>query len=87
MKVPSLLLKNLLLLAVFSLIVACNAGSEAETEGAEETTEASAANGDFQISLAQWSLHKSFFGDVFSNGWGWFGKMLQESQLKWLALD
>ncbi|WP_235297200.1 sugar phosphate isomerase/epimerase family protein [Portibacter marinus] len=32
----------------------------------------------FEISLAQWSLHKSFFGDL-NNDWAWFGKMLRES--------
>ena len=33
---------------------------------------------DYQISLAQWSLHKSFFGEM-GNDWGWFGRMLRES--------
>lgn len=33
---------------------------------------------DYDISLAQWSLHKSFFGD-WGNDWAWFGKMLMES--------
>lgn len=33
---------------------------------------------NMDISLAQWSLHKSFFGDL-NNDWAWFGKMLMES--------
>ncbi len=31
----------------------------------------------FKISLAQWSLHKSFFGDILKNGFGPFVKALQ----------
>jgi len=35
---------------------------------------------DFQISLAQWSLHRSFFGPQKKEGhWKWHRKMLQES--------
>lgn len=30
----------------------------------------------FKISLAQWSLHNSFFGDALANGFGAFGKAL-----------
>ncbi|MEZ4983669.1 MAG: sugar phosphate isomerase/epimerase family protein [Saprospiraceae bacterium] len=33
---------------------------------------------DYQLSLAQWSLHRSFFGDI-GNDWAWFGRMLQTS--------
>jgi len=32
----------------------------------------------FSISLAQWSLHKSFFGDSLDKGWGYFAKTLRE---------
>ena len=33
---------------------------------------------NFQISLAQWSLHRSFFGETITKGWQHFGKMLRE---------
>lgn len=42
------------------------------TEVQEETTP------DFQISIAQWSLHKTFFG-VETMNWAEFGKTLRES--------
>jgi len=35
-------------------------------------------NKPFSISLAQWSLHKSFFGDSLDQGWGHFTKSLLE---------
>lgn len=31
----------------------------------------------FKISLAQWSLHKSFFGDTLNGNWAAFGRALQ----------
>jgi sugar phosphate isomerase/epimerase len=33
---------------------------------------------DFEVSLAQWSLHKSFFGKSLDQGWGFFIKTLFE---------
>lgn len=37
------------------------------------------AQSNFKISLAQWSLHRSFFGDTLAKGWGYFGKTLQDN--------
>jgi sugar phosphate isomerase/epimerase len=34
---------------------------------------------DLNISLAQWSLHKSFFGDALNGDWAAFGKLLKEN--------
>jgi len=48
-----------------------------KTEEAEVATEME-AEPDFQISLAQWSLHKTFFG-VETMDWGAFTKALQEN--------
>ncbi len=46
----------------------------------KETPEAKMpANPDWNISLAQWSLHKSFFGNTLNGDWAQFGKMLMES--------
>ncbi|MFT6133570.1 MAG: sugar phosphate isomerase/epimerase [Cyclobacteriaceae bacterium] len=33
----------------------------------------------FSISLAQWSLHRSFFGDIRKLGWAEFGRLLKEN--------
>jgi sugar phosphate isomerase/epimerase len=49
---------------------------------AEKTTAAS-----FQISLAQWSLHRSFFGDSLSKGWANFGNALDNDPDSLLAGD
>jgi sugar phosphate isomerase/epimerase len=71
-KIKSLKLMAILLL--FFTFVSCdNADKPSEMdENMEEITT------PFEISLAQWSLHKSFFGDL-GNDWAWFGKMLMES--------
>lgn len=36
-------------------------------------------NNDLKISLAQWSLHRSFFGDSLKKGWGFFAKTIREN--------
>jgi sugar phosphate isomerase/epimerase len=61
-------------------MLSCDSGSKKssdETTG-EEAADQSEATTDFKISLAQWSLHKTFFGGNIED-WGWFGRMLQES--------
>lgn len=42
-----------------------------KTEKADES--------DWNISLAQWSLHKSFFGDALNGNWQEFGRLLKEA--------
>lgn len=67
--------RNVLFLSLaLALFSAC--GGNTETDAA--TADTPAENPDFQISLAQWSLHKSIFGEL-GNDWSWFGRMLQES--------
>jgi sugar phosphate isomerase/epimerase len=58
-------------------LISCNSGS---TTNNQESTEGSTkeVSSDFQISLAQWSLHKTFFGGEIED-WGMFGRMLYES--------
>jgi sugar phosphate isomerase/epimerase len=46
-----------------------------KSEPAEET----AMEPDLNISLAQWSLHKSYFGDALNGDWEAFGRLLMES--------
>jgi sugar phosphate isomerase/epimerase len=57
---------------LFAAIVFFNA-CQSKTEKQEEKTT------DLNISLAQWSLHKSFFGNTLNGDWAAFGKMLMES--------
>ncbi|WP_367914353.1 sugar phosphate isomerase/epimerase family protein [Leadbetterella sp. DM7] len=44
-----------------------------KTQKAEETQP------DWNISLAQWSLHNSFFGDALKGNWQEFGRLLKEA--------
>ncbi|MCP9766283.1 sugar phosphate isomerase/epimerase [Lacihabitans sp. LS3-19] len=57
---------------LFTALVFFNA-CQSKTETQEEKTP------DLNISLAQWSLHKSFFGNSLNGDWAAFGKMLMES--------
>lgn len=52
------------------LMGACTSPQESETKS---------ENMEWKISLAQWSLHKSFFGDVLNGDWETFGRYLRES--------
>jgi sugar phosphate isomerase/epimerase len=47
-------------------------------EQAADTDDEVVTEQDFQISLAQWSLHRSFFGGAIDD-WDAFGRMLEES--------
>ncbi|MDF1576670.1 MAG: sugar phosphate isomerase/epimerase [Bacteroidales bacterium] len=69
------LLSKVLFVAVAALfLVSCNSGkkpaAEAESQAVVEATP------DFQISLAQWSLHKTYFGGA--PDWAEFGRLLME---------
>ncbi len=70
---------TLLLLASFTFL-GCNNQSKtvAEDEASSEATTDSAES-DFQISLAQWSLHKTFFGPAITQGWDYFRKTMEEN--------
>ncbi|MAE83175.1 MAG: xylose isomerase [Flammeovirgaceae bacterium] len=67
------------ILGASNWIAACSSPTKT-TEGATDETKDTAASADlfFQISLAQWSLHRSFFGDAISS-WDNFGKLWAES--------
>lgn len=59
-------------LSIF-LIISCDSGSNTSSN---TETEAS----DFQISLAQWSLHRKYFGDIEARGgFNWFINTLMTS--------
>lgn len=67
--------KNYSLLVLFTAFTlffsACNTGTE--------TSEETVTTPDYQISLAQWSLHNAYFGDALSGGFGNFFRLLQEA--------
>lgn len=67
------------------VISACG-GSGAEQKAAAEVAQEAVkeVTSKFKISLAQWSLHKGFFGDALSKGWEFFGNALREDPTKLL---
>ncbi len=70
------------MLAIASImLVSCNTGSKSQagkSAGAEQTDLTEEKTPDFQISLAQWSLHNAFFGPALKD-WDSFSRMLKES--------
>ena len=68
-----------LMMAVATLgLVSCNTGTKASADNAADSqSETAQEAGDFEISLAQWSLHKTFFGGEISD-WDEFGRLLVE---------
>ncbi len=73
-----MLQKSLLVFITLAFFLACNPkkdSSEKSTDSIDKDTVP-----DFQISLAQWSLHRSFFGPRDQEGYAeWYFKMLEES--------
>jgi len=67
MKIKTLSILALVAAGTF-LLSACG-----KTEKAEE------AEPDWNISLAQWSLHNSIFGDALKGNWQEFGRLLKEA--------
>ncbi|MCE7995737.1 MAG: sugar phosphate isomerase/epimerase [Roseivirga sp.] len=71
-----LTVKAIAALFLFFSLYACGSGSKSAAESESVASEAP----DFQISLAQWSLHRKYFGDLQARGgWQWFGKTLREN--------
>lgn len=56
------------------MLVSCNMGSKSSADAGEEATVE--ATPDFQISLAQWSLHKTYFGGAITD-WVEFAGLLE----------
>jgi len=81
MKNQSLLTKTLMMVIATVFLLSCNTGSKSSetTTSKEDQAESSVeATPDFQISLAQWSLHRTYFGGVIQD-WVEFGRLIQES--------
>ena len=70
------LFPKVLLMAVATMfLVSCNTATKSSADKVEEPTEE--VTPDFQISLAQWSLHKTYFGGSITD-WQEFGRLLME---------
>ncbi len=80
MKKQRLYLKIALMALATAVLLSCNTGSKssstATAEGDTDTELKSAT--DFKISLAQWSLYRSYFGNALQD-WEEFARMLKES--------
>ncbi len=70
MKNQTALPKILMLFMATLLLFSCNYGSK--------TTDQTETEADFQISLAQWSLHRTYFGGAIED-WQELGRLLMES--------
>ena len=68
------LIKSVLLIFVMVFVVSCKPSTGDTSDVSSEVEQTP----DFQISLAQWSLHKSFFGDALNKGWEFFRTALAE---------
>ena len=70
-----MLQRTLIIIVSLIFVISCKSNSQNsdDLKSDEKTTP------DFQISLAQWSLHRSFFGPQKDDYWNWYHKMLQES--------
>jgi sugar phosphate isomerase/epimerase len=65
---------KILLMAVASVfLISCNSTTKSKENNSEEAVEP-----DYKISLAQWSLHKSYFGGAIQD-WNEFGRLLMIS--------
>ena len=58
------------------ILFSCNTGKKPASASDEQTTGGSAP--DFQISLAEWSLYRTYFGNAITD-WSEFGRMLIEA--------
>ena len=75
MKMKKHLLSKVLLMAVAAVfLVSCNTGTKSSADTAEDAVEAIP---DFEISLAQWSLHKTYFGGAIQD-WQEHDRLLME---------
>jgi sugar phosphate isomerase/epimerase len=72
--------KIIMMVLATVLFISCNTGPKSsEQDQAKDSSEMTAEKeADFKISLAQWSLHNSYFGEPITD-WGEFARMIKES--------
>jgi sugar phosphate isomerase/epimerase len=79
MRKQSLVPKVMMLAIASAFLLSCNTGpkNSDSAKSTEDETKVEAV-ADFQISLAQWSLHRTYFGGVIED-WQEFARLLTES--------
>ena len=79
MKNQFLFPKALIAIVGFVFLMSCGNGSKSASKNAvaKDSVSIAESNPDYQISLAQWSLHKSYFGDF--KDWNELRKLLEKS--------
>lgn len=80
MKPMKFLSRLLTLILVYGLMISCNPGTKQDEREDFSTTRdhlLSMSEPEFKISLAQWSLHRTFFG-FEAQDWSKLGGILQE---------
>lgn len=87
LKMKYITLRLFILVLVAIQLASCSTEKQNTTETSTEENEVEAEEQPFKISLAQWSLHKSFFGPSLNGDWAAFGKMLQEAPEELLQGD
>ncbi len=65
------------LLGLVPSLSSCSNGSDGQQDTPDTSETEKAVESFFKISLAQWSLHKSFFGKGLGGDWAKFGQALQ----------
>jgi len=76
----NILLKLITLFITATITISCSSDKQdtTDTSAVEETASTETSTSPFKISLAQWSLHKSFFGPTLDGNWEEFGRKLRE---------
>ena len=71
--------KVLIAIVGFACLLSCGNGSKSSSKNSitKDSISMAESTPDFQISLAQWSLHNSFFGEITSGEW--YDRMYEES--------
>ena len=75
------LAKTMMMTLVMAIFLSCNSGpksSDGEKTNKDSIEKSDEKEADFKISLAQWSLHNSYFGGPITD-WGEFARMVRES--------
>ncbi len=72
--------KTIMMVLAIVLFISCNKGpkSSEQDQAKDNSVMSTEKEADFKISLAQWSLHNSYFGEPITD-WGEFARMIKES--------
>lgn len=73
--------KMIMMIFTLALFLSCNSGSKSSEQDKSDdisTEKPIEKDADFKISLAQWSLHNTYFGGPIQD-WGEFARLIKES--------